>query len=119
MSIQTNMKTYTYTTLGGRNEYGELTEVEATIIPTPITPPFGPIHSFSTGGNELVREIKMAIYLSNQATNQNINYVEADYIGLTKEPIETNALIQYENKKLKVKYINPQGRYYVVALVKV
>ena len=99
MSIQAEIKSYPFAEYAAsRNQYGEL------VFP-----------SFSTSGTS----INMAIFLNNQATNNSINYIECDYIGLTKETVDDTCVVKYGNEYLKVKYVNPIGRYNQVALVKV
>lgn len=49
--------------------------------------------------------VKMAIYPTNTAIQDNIKYSEASYIGLTYDDIADKAVIEYEGKKLKVLYI--------------
>ena len=61
---------------------------------------------------EDVEEITMAIYITSQSVQDNINYKNASYIGFTNYPwITDKNVIQYDEwTKLKVLYINPQGR---------
>lgn len=97
MSIMAQMKEYPYSKYNeGRNSYGEMTTE------------FIPIGS-----------IRMAINIINQATNNYVQYSEADYIGLTNDEVEDTYIIHYGNEKLKVKYVNPIGRLKQVALVKI
>lgn len=113
------MKRYPYTTYGeiadeyGQIGYGNLTPGGF----EPITPirPNNPLKATTSEQ----QYITMAIYLSNQATNQNINYVEADFIGLTTEEVNDRMFIEYDGLNLKVKYVNQMGRFNIVALVKV
>ena len=87
------MRIYNYYTYGAKNEYGQAdlsTEVQGTI--------------------------KMAIYVSSQSIQDNINYKNASYIGLTHNDIDDTFVIQYESVRLKVLYVNPQGRYKQVFL---
>jgi len=64
-------------------------------------------------------EIKMAIYTSSQSIQANINYKNAAYIGFTHAPIDDTYAIQYGEEKLKVLYVNPQGRIKQVFLAKI
>lgn len=97
MSIQAQMKEYPYSLYStSRNAYGETTT------------------NYLPIGN-----IRMAINLSNQATNNYITYAEADYIGLTKDEVDDQYIIHYGNEKLKVKYVNPIGKYKQVAMVRI
>lgn len=94
--INTNMRSYSYLLLGRRDKYGQQ------IIPNITDTPAG--------------KVKMAINISSQSTQDNINYKSCNYIGLTKDNINDNYLIIYNNQLLKVLYINPIGRYKQVFL---
>mgnify|MGYP003311878358 CR=1 FL=1 len=61
--------------------------------------------------------IKMAINLTSQSVQDNINYKSANYMGLTLMPINETYVIQYGNERLKVLYVNPKGRYKQVFMV--
>ena len=64
--------------------------------------------------------IKMAIYTTSQAIQDNINYQDCSYMGLTNDKnINDSYLIQYGNEKLKVLYVNPQGKLKQVFLKKI
>lgn len=85
--ISTDMRFYTYSTLGASDAYGQ-----------PQT-------------NPSVGEIKMAINLISQTIGDNIQYKDATYIGLTLAYVDDTYIIDYENEKLKVLYVNPKGKY--------
>lgn len=54
---------------------------------------------------------KIAITLYTQSNNDNINYKDCNYIGLTyNKEITDSHIVQMGNKKLKVKLVNPCGR---------
>ena len=91
--INTDMRTYNYFTLGDDNGYGQ---------PTISQEPQG--------------TIKMAINMSSQGVQDNINFTDCNYVGLTMDKLDDSYIIQYGNEKLKVQYINPRGRYTVVYL---
>lgn len=55
--------------------------------------------------------IDMAINIISQSTEESILYSGAEYIGLTQQEVNDNYVIQYGDDRLKVKYINPLGRY--------
>lgn len=55
-------------------------------------------------------QIKMAINISSQTIDENALYSGAQYTGLTHDAIDDTYIIQYGNEKLKVLYVNPQGR---------
>lgn len=86
--INTEMRFYDYFTYGEKDAYGQ------------------PQLSEETQGT-----IKMAINITSQSTQDNINYKDASYIGLTYAAIDDTYVIQYGPEKLKVLYVNPMGRY--------
>ena len=86
--INTEMRFYDYFTYGEKDDYGQ------------------PQLSKETQGT-----IKMAINITSQSTQDNINYKDASYIGLTHAAIDDTYVIQYGPEKLKVLYVNPMGRY--------
>lgn len=85
--IQAQMKTYPYYTYAGTNDYGE------------------PALSSSSVGT-----IEMAINILSQSTEESILYSDAEYIGLTRQEVNDSYVIEYQGKKLKVKYVNELGR---------
>ena len=89
--FSTDARTYNYFTLGGLNEYGQLQ------MPTDDTEPTG--------------TIKMAIYTTTQAIQDNVLYKNASYIGLTQADVNDTYIIECENERLKVLYVNQRGRY--------
>lgn len=93
--ITTDMRTYSYFTFGEDNGYGQ---------PTLSKEPQG--------------TIKMAINMSSQMVQDNINFQDCNYVGLTMAPIDDTYVIQYGNERLKVQYINPRGRYKMVYLTR-
>lgn len=83
------MKTYNYFTLGAEDAYGQ--------------PQMTPEHAGT---------IKMAINLTSQSIQDNINYKDSSYIGLTlNKSVNDTYLIEYGDLQLKVLYVNPLGRY--------
>lgn len=88
--INTDMKLYNYFTLGADNGYGQ------PAIPTEDAVPEG--------------TVKMAINITSQNVQDNVNYSGAQYIGLTHANVDDTYIIQYENERLKVLYVNPKGR---------
>lgn len=56
-------------------------------------------------------QVKMAIYTTSQSVQDNIRYKDATYVGLTHADIDDSFVIQYGEQKLKVLYVNEQGRY--------
>lgn len=92
--ITTDMRLYDYFTYGEDNGYG---------MPQLSETPKG--------------KIKMVINISSQSTQDNILYKDCSYVGLTHDAnVDDTYVIQYENSKLKVLYINPKGRYKQVFL---
>lgn len=92
--INTDMRLYDYFTFGEDNGYG---------MPQLSTEPKG--------------QIKIAINISSQATQDNILYKDCSYVGLTHDTnVNDTYVIEYEGEKLKVLYVNPKGRYKQVFL---
>ena len=60
--------------------------------------------------------VKMAINLTSQSIQDNINYTSANYLGLTHSAVTDQYVIQYGDELLKVLYVNPNGRYKQVFL---
>lgn len=85
--IANEMNTYNYYTFGALNAYGQ-----------------------PTLSKDIKGTIKMAIYPLTQNTQDNVLYKNATYIGLTKAEVKDTYVIEYENIKLKVLYVNPKGR---------
>lgn len=86
--INANMRLYNYSTLGANNEYGQ-----------------------AANDGAIKGTIKMAINLTSISVQDNINYKDAKYMGLTKAPIDDSYIIHYGEEKLKVLYVYPQGKY--------
>ena len=86
--INTDMRLYNYFTFGADNGYG---------MPTLSDTPEG--------------QIKMTINLSSQGIQDNVNYKQAQYIGLTLADVSDKFVIEYEGSRLKVLYVNPKGKY--------
>lgn len=59
---------------------------------------------------EPVGQIKMVINISSQSTQDNINYKDCKYVGLTHANVKDTYVIQYGEERLKVMYVNPKGR---------
>lgn len=92
--INTDFRTYYYFSLGDNDGYGQATLSE-----------------------EPTGTIKMAINISSQSVQDNINYKNAQYVGLTQDAnVDDTYVIRYGKGKLKVLYINPKGRYKQVFL---
>lgn len=91
--INAQMKLYPYFTLCEDNGYGQQVVSE-----------------------EPKGTIKMAINISTQSIQDNINYKNCSYIGLTLDDVDDTYIIQFGLERLKVLYINPLGRYKQVFL---
>ncbi len=92
--INTDMHLYDYFTFGEDDGYG---------MPQMSDEPKG--------------QIKMAINISSQTTQDNILYKDCTYVGLTQDAnVEDTYVIRYGKGKLKVLYVNPKGRYKQVFL---
>ena len=85
--INNQMKSYGYYLYGSNNAYGQ------------------PQLSEAAQGT-----IKMAINITSQSIQDNIQYKNATYLGLTFASINDKYVIQYGDTKLKVLYVNPIGR---------
>ena len=64
-------------------------------------------------------EVKMAIFTTSQSIQNNINYQNANYIGLTYSLLDDKTVIDYKGKKLKVLYVNTEGRLNQVFLTEI
>ena len=85
--INADMRLYNYFTLGEQDEYGQ-----------------------QVISNEPVGQVKMAINISSQAVQDNINYTGATYVGLTHAKVDDTFVIEYGEERLKVLYVNNKGR---------
>lgn len=90
------MKLYNYYTIGAANAYGQQQ------LPTKEDKPVG--------------QVKMAIYTTSTSNQDNINYKECNYIGLTQAKVDDTYVIEYGKELLKVLYIVTSGRYTQVFL---
>lgn len=86
--INTNMRSYDYFTLDGKDDYGQpqLSEKKGTV--------------------------KISINLNSQSAADNVKYRDATYVGLSLDKaIDDSYVIQYGNEKLKITFANPVGKY--------
>ena len=65
---------------------------------------------------EATGTIRMNINILSQTTVENPMYKDASYIGLTQAAVDDSYIINYGEEKLKVLYVNPQGRFKQVFL---
>ena len=86
--ISTDMRFYNYYTLGSIDAYGQ-----------------------PAASKEPVGQIKMAINISSQSTQDNVLYKNCSYVGLTQNPVNDTYIIDYNGERLKVLYVNTKGRY--------
>jgi hypothetical protein len=97
--INTDFRTYNYFSIGDKDGYGQATIMK------------------DSSGNPVVQgTIKMAINISSQSVQENINYKDARYVGLTLGNVNDKFVIDYNGSKLKVLYVNARGRYKQVFL---
>ena len=87
------MRSYDYYTYGAKDAYGQ-----------------------QRLSAEAQGKIKISIFTTTQGTQDNINYKDASYIGLTHAAIDDSYVIQYGTEKLKVLYIQPKGKFKQVFL---
>lgn len=88
--INAAMRVYDYFLIGPNDAYGQAQ------LPAENAVPAG--------------QIKMTIHITSQSVQDNINYKDCQYIGLTHFPIDDKYVIQYGDERLKVLYVNQQGR---------
>ena len=85
--INTDYRLYDYFTFGEEDDYGQ-----AKLSDSPVG------------------QVKMAINITSQSVQDNINYSGAAYMGLTHAKVDDTYVIQYGEERLKVLYVNPKGR---------
>lgn len=92
--ISANMRNYNYFTFGAKDSYGQ-----------------------EVLNEEVQGTITLAIYTLSNTIGTNIKYKDATYIALThNKAIDDSFVIQYGDKKLKVLYTIPMGKYNQVFL---
>lgn len=63
--------------------------------------------------------IKISIHLTSQSIQDNINYKDCNYVGFTQDTkVDDTYVIEYEGERLKVLYVNPNGRFKQVFLAR-
>lgn len=87
--INTQMRDYDYFTFGELDAYGQ---------PQLSEKPVG--------------KVKMCINISSTSVQDNINYKDCSYTGLTYAlaPLDDTCVIKYGDELLKIQNINPMGR---------
>ena len=88
--INAKMRYYDYLTIGASNAYGQPQ------IPSINDAPVG--------------QIKMFLSISSQSVQDNVNYKDCNYIGLTQAEVNDTYIIKNGKELLKVLYVNPMGR---------
>lgn len=92
--ISLDMRNYDYYAFGAADSYGQQKLIKD-----------------EQGAPAVQGSIKMAIYPTSQAIQDNINYKDCSYIGLThNKTVNDSQVIVYGEEKLKVQYVNPQGK---------
>ena len=65
-------------------------------------------------------QVKLSIYTTAENTQANVNYTNANYIGLTHDKsINDSYVIKYGENRLKVLYVNKKGRFFQVFMAKI
>lgn len=85
--INSGMREYNYYTYATFDEYGQ------------------PILTKEPQG-----KVKMNISVLSQGTQDNILYENSTYLGLTVANVNSTYVIEYGDMRLKVMYVNPNGR---------
>lgn len=100
--INANMRNYDYYLYGEDNDYGQRVLIA------------------DENGNPIKQgTVKMAINITTQSIQDNINYKNSEYLGLTFSNVDDTYVIQYGDKRLKVLYVNAMGRYKQVFMAEV
>lgn len=95
--INAQMRPYNYYTYGAPDAYGQ-----------------------PQLSNQAQGQVVIAINITSQSIQDNINYKNANYIGLTFDSaIDDSFVIQYNESKLKVLYVNPIGKLKQVFLTEI
>ena len=95
--INADMRFYEFLALGENDAYGQ---------PTLSEQPKG--------------SVKMAIYTSSVTVQENVNYEDANYVGLTfSNLLDETCVVLYKGMKLKVQNVISDGRYNQVFMKKI
>lgn len=92
--INARMRVYDYYLIGDDNGYGQATVIK------------------DDNGNPLKQgEITISISTLTQTVTDDLRYSEATYIGLTHDKnVSDKYIIQHDDERLKVLYVNKDGR---------
>lgn len=85
--INVDMRIYDYYTYGKKDAYGQ-----RKLSASPVG------------------QVKMSINLISQSVQDNINYKDAQYMGLTRAKVDDTYVIEFGKERLKVLYVNSFGR---------
>lgn len=97
------MRNYDYYLYSAPNNYGQQTIIKD-----------------DSGKPKVQGSIKIAIEITSQQIQDNINYKDCSYIGLThNSSVNDSFAIKYGNEILKVLYVNPKGKLKQVFLKKI
>lgn len=92
--INAKMREYDYFSFGSDNGYGQ-----------------------PQLGKEPEGKVKMALSLTSQSVQDNINYKDANYVGLTLSSLlDDKKAVKVNTEMFKVLYVNNEGRYKEVFL---
>lgn len=101
--INADMRAYNYYLYGAKDSYGQQTLIKD-----------------ADGAPVVQGSIKIALNTSSQSIQDNINYEDCSYIGLTLDKtVNDSFIIQYGEELLKVLYVNPKGRFKQVFLKRI
>lgn len=101
--INAEMRSYSYYAYKNSDEYGQ-----------------PQLAKDASGELEVQGSIKIAIFTSSQSVQDNINYLNCQYVGITLDSsINDTLVIKYGEELLKVLYVSKQGRYMRAYLQKV
>ncbi len=95
--VNSNYRTYNYFTFGAKDAYGQPKLSE-----------------------EVQGSVKMSIFPTSKNVQDNILYLNAQYMGLTYDKsVNDTFVIEYDGMRLKVLYVSALGRQRQVFLAKV
>ena len=101
--IARDMQHYSYCAYGSPGAYGQPTLIKD-----------------ESGVPAIQGSIDIAIYITSQSIQDNVNYKDCAYVGLTYDNTVTDSMvILYGEELLKVEYVNSQGRLNQVFLKKI
>lgn len=99
--INTDMRKYNYYLYSAEDAYGQPQLIKD-----------------ESGELEVQGQVKMSINIASQTVQDNILYGGAQYVGLTRDSLDSKHVIQYGEEKLKVLYVSNKGRLSVVFMAR-